>query len=141
MQELDDIEIICYYSKIYMPQSLCRRVLDWYHFYLNHPGGSKLSKKIREICYWKGLVAQAELFAKTFNICQQSKKRKTVYGHLLPKNISELKLWDTVHVDLIVPYRKSIRQHQTGGTVIRKNASLNCMEMISRRSSHSRYRS
>ena len=37
---------------------------------------------------------QAELFAKTFNICQQFKKRKTLYGRLTPKNIVELKLWD-----------------------------------------------
>ena len=29
MQVLDDFEIICYDSKIYVPQSLLRRVLDW----------------------------------------------------------------------------------------------------------------
>ena len=44
-QELDDVEIICYDSKIYVPKSLCIRVLDWYHFYLNPPGGSRLAKK------------------------------------------------------------------------------------------------
>ena len=47
-----------------------------------------------------------------------------------PNNIAEIKLWNTVHVDLIGPYSKSIRQHQTGGIVIRKNASLTCMSMI-----------
>ena len=45
MQELDNVEIICYDSKIYVPQSMRRRVLDWYHLYLNHPGGSRLEKK------------------------------------------------------------------------------------------------
>ena len=29
MQELDGVEIICYDSKIYVPQSLRRRMLDW----------------------------------------------------------------------------------------------------------------
>ena len=70
MQELDNIEIICYDSKIYVPQSLRRHVLDWYHFYLNHPGGSRLAKTIQEVCYWKGLVTQVDLLAKTCKICQ-----------------------------------------------------------------------
>ena len=108
IQEIDDVKIICYDSKIYMPKSLRRHVLDWYHFYLNHPGGSRLTKKSREVCYWKALFTQAEMFAKTFKICQQFKKRKTIYGHLQPNNISELKRWDLVHVDLIGPYRNSI---------------------------------
>ena len=68
-----------------------RRVLDWYHFYPNHPGGSRLAKKNQELCYWKGLVTQVELFAKMCKTCQQFKKRKTLYGHLPPKNIVELK--------------------------------------------------
>ena len=35
-----------------------------------------------------------------------------------------------MHVDLLVPYSKSIRQQNTGGTVIRNNSSLACMKMI-----------
>ena len=49
-------------------------------------------------------------FSKTCKICQQFKKRKATYGYLPPKNISELKPWNSVHVDLIGPYIKSIRQ-------------------------------
>ena len=56
--------------------------------------------------------------------------RKTLYVNLPPKNIAELKLWDLVHVDLIGPYIKSIRQNQIGITVIHNNSSLNCMTMI-----------
>ena len=35
-----------------------------------------------------------------------------------------------VHVDLIGPYSKSIRQQQPGGTVIRNNASLTFMTIF-----------
>ena len=35
-----------------------------------------------------------------------------------------------MHVDLIGPYSKSIRQHQPDGAIIRKNDSLPCMIMI-----------
>ena len=95
-----------------------RRVLDWYNLYLNHSGGSIIVKTIWEVCYWKGLVKKSELFDKMCKTCQQFKNRKTLYGHLPPKNTTELKPWDTVHVDLIGPYSKSIRQQQSGGTVI-----------------------
>ena len=47
-----------------------------------------------------------------------------------PKTISELKLWDMVHVDLIGPYSKSIIQQQPGGILIRNNASLTHMTTI-----------
>ena len=129
-QELDDVKIICYDSKIYVLLSLRKRALDWYHFYLNRPSGSRLSKTVREVCYWKGLVTQEELFAKMCKTRQQLKKRKTLYGHLPSKNIAEIKPWNTVHVDLIGPYSKSIRQQQPGGTIIQKNAILTCMMII-----------
>ena len=91
MQSLDTVKIICYDRKIYAPQSPRRRVLHWYHLYLKHPGVSIIAKKIREVCYWKGLVIQMDIFAKACNTCQQFKKRNTIYGHLSPKNIAELK--------------------------------------------------
>ena len=75
-QELDNFKIICYDSKIYVPQSMHRHVLDSYHFYLNHPGGSILAKIIREVFYWKYLVTQAELFAKMCKTFQQFKKER-----------------------------------------------------------------
>ena len=68
-----------------------RRVIDWYHFYLNHPGGSIIAKKNREVCYWKGLVTQADLFTNTCKICQQFKNINNLYGNLPPKNIVEIK--------------------------------------------------
>ena len=76
-------------------------MLYWYHFYLNHTGGSILVKTIREVWYWKVLVTQAELYAKPCKISQQFKNRKTIYVHLPHKNIAELKPWDSVHADLI----------------------------------------
>ena len=47
-QAFDKVEIICYDRKIYGLQTLHRRVLDWYNFYLNLPGCIILSKIIQE---------------------------------------------------------------------------------------------
>ena len=56
-----------------------RRVLDWYHLYLDHPGGSILEKTIQEVCYWEVLVTQEDLLAKICKIYQQLKNRDTIY--------------------------------------------------------------
>ena len=45
-QAIDNAEMICYYGKMYTPQTLHRRVLYWYHFYIQHPGGIRLVKTI-----------------------------------------------------------------------------------------------
>ena len=63
-------------------------------------------------------------------IYQQLKNRKTVYVHLPHKNIVELKPWDTVHVDMIGPYSKYIKQQQPCGAIIKNDVSLTCMKMI-----------
>ena len=128
-QALDDVKIICYDRKIYLLQTRRRCVLDWYRFYLNHPCGSRLAKTIWELWYWKVLITQTEQYAKPCKICQQFKKRKNVYGNLPPKNIAEPKPWESVHVDLIGPHIKSIRQQKMCSSIIRNNVSLTCMMM------------
>ena len=70
------------------------------------------------------------MYDKPCNICQQFKKIKTLHGRLAPNNIAELKPWFMVHVDLIGPYSKYMRQHHTGGDIIKNNVSLTCMTMI-----------
>ena len=47
-----------------------------------------------------------------------------LYGRLKPKNVTELKLWDTVHVYLIGLYIKSIIQQHTNGAIVKNNVSL-----------------
>ena len=73
---------------------------------------------------------QAELYGKQFNTFKRYKKRKTIYVHLPPKNIAELKPWYLVNVDLIAPYSNYIRQQHPGGAIININVSLTCMMMI-----------
>ena len=55
-QVLDNVEIICFDKKIYVMLTICIHVLDWYHFCIDHPGGSRLRNNIRKVCYWGGLV-------------------------------------------------------------------------------------
>ena len=63
--------------------------LNWYHHYLNHPGGDRLANTIKQNCYWKELSNQAKQFIKTCKICQQH-KRKCKYRHVPAKTIEDL---------------------------------------------------
>ena len=64
------------------------------------------------------------MYDKSCKIFQQFKNRNTIYGCLPHKNISELKPWNNVYVDLIGPYSNDIRQLKTGGAIIKNNVSL-----------------
>ena len=50
---IDNIELVTYQDKIYVPKSLRRRTLEWYHHFLNHPGGDRLYHTLQTVCYWK----------------------------------------------------------------------------------------
>ena len=126
---LNNVELIFYGKRIYLASTFIQKVIHWYHIYINHAVDGILTNTIQKVCYWKSLVTKADLHALPCKICQQFKKRKNIYEHLPPKTIAELKQWYLVHVDLIGPYSKSIRQHHPGGTVILNNSSITCMKM------------
>ena len=121
-----------YYAIIekYVPQTLHRHMLDWYHLYINHHDGSRITEKILELCCCKDLFTQSEIYDKLCKICQKIKNIKTIYVHMPPKNISELKPWDSVHVNLIGPYSKSIIKQHICRYFSKNNFSLACMKMI-----------
>lgn len=56
------------------------------------------------------MTYQAEQLCKKCHTCQKFKKHQRHYGHLLPKDIGQLRPWNKVHIDLVGPY--SIKAHQ-----------------------------
>ena len=126
----NEFDIVFYDDRIYVPKSLRRRTLEWYHHYLNHPGGDRLANTLLQVCYWKGLTAQAKKFAKHCPVCQKFKKKNKKYGKLPPKEVDKLTPWHTVHIDLIGPYTVSTKQHAPGGEVIDVELHLTCMTFV-----------
>ena len=127
---LENVSIIAYKNRIYVPHSLRQRTIEWYHHYLNHPGGDRLYKTIAKVCYWKGMASQCATFCRKCSDCQKFKSRKRKYGHVPPKNVGTLIPWDTVHVDLIGPYSLTTKQYQPDGSVQSKTLQLTCMTML-----------
>ena len=46
---IEDMKLILYEGKIYVPESLRRRTLGWYHHYLNHSGGDRLANTLSTV--------------------------------------------------------------------------------------------
>ena len=129
VNDIDKVSLILKDSKIYIPTSMRETTLNWYHHYLNHPGGDRLGNTIKQVCYWKGLSNQAKQFVKACKICQQH-KRKRKYGHEPAKTIEELVPWRTVHIDLIGPYSITAKQTQPGGEIKEVELKLTAMTMV-----------
>ena len=54
-QLVENIEVLCYKSKMLMPKSLQHRAVAWFHHYLQHPGTKRLKETLCLLMYWKGL--------------------------------------------------------------------------------------
>ena len=48
--------------KVYVPKSLRQRVMNWYHFYLCHPGAEQLSNTPKQVYYWKDNKRLPEIY-------------------------------------------------------------------------------
>ena len=60
-------------NRIHVPTSFPRGTLDWYHSYLNLPGGNRLAKTLEKVSYWKGLTNQAKQYASIVSVVKSSK--------------------------------------------------------------------
>jgi len=53
----NSFNIICYKTKIVIPESLQDRVIDWYHHFLGHPGINKTEETIGQHLWWPKMAA------------------------------------------------------------------------------------
>ena len=50
MKETEGFDLVHYCNKIFVPERLRKRVLDWYHELLCHPGINQMRKSILSLC-------------------------------------------------------------------------------------------
>lgn len=106
---LEGETVLCYRKRekdpprMLIPKSLRRKIIAWYHHYLQHPGSDRLEETLASTMYWHGMRSEIRKFTKYCDRCQLGKKRKRKYGHLPPK-IAAINPWEVVQVDLIGPY-------------------------------------
>jgi hypothetical protein len=76
---------ITYDNKIYIPISLRKRIVWWYHTYLQHPGITRMKATLRQNLTWPTLRKDVEAAVKNCHECQIGKKVRKKYGELQEK--------------------------------------------------------
>ena len=111
-QILEGTEILMKNNKIYVPKTLRGSVLDWYHYYLCHPGATRISKTIHQTMTWPWIELDTQNHVRTCQICQKYKKTTVKYGHF-PEKQEECVPWKVLFVDLLVPYTVTVDKKDT----------------------------
>jgi transposase InsO family protein len=115
------ISIICRKDKIVIPTVLQKRVVEWYHTQLCHPGETRTEANLRQHFWWPNLREDVAKHCKTCKPCQIAKRTDKKYGHL-PMKEAEAVPWQKLCVDLIGRYE--IRRKA------KKTLHLWCVTMI-----------
>ena len=102
-KNIENVQVITYKDRIFVPKELRNRTLTWYHHYLCHPGRDRMYKTMAATLYWDNMETDVSKFIKTCSTCQRFKKSKKKYGKLPPKEVT-MTPWETVCIDLIGPY-------------------------------------
>ncbi len=114
--------LLCHSGKILIPKTLQKRIVEWYHTTLLHPGETRTEATIRQHFTWKGLRKTVQEVCKTCPTCQRTKKTSKKYGHL-PIKEAEANPWEKLCVDMIGPY--TIKNLKT-----KKKLRIHCVTMI-----------
>jgi hypothetical protein len=77
--------VISYDNKIYIPLSIRKRIVWWYHIYLQHPGITCMEANLRENVTWHNLKKDVEAAVNNCHECQIGKKVRKKYGALPEK--------------------------------------------------------
>src|SRR5210317_352670 len=116
--------LLCYAGKILIPKTLQKRIVEWYHTTLLHPGETRTELTIRQHFTWKGLRNTVQDVCKNCPTCQRTKRSNKKYG-ILPMKQAEANPWEKLCVHMIGPY--TIKQ---GKEKDAKAITLNCVTMI-----------
>ena len=101
---VDDVEVLVNHnSKMIIPKDLRRKILDWYHHYLQHPGHDRMYATINATMTWKGQQEAVRRYTNKCPQCQKNKKNAKKYGKM-PEKLCVTEPWHTLCVDLIGPY-------------------------------------
>jgi hypothetical protein len=95
--------VITYEKKVYIPQSLRKRIVWWYHTYLHHPGITRMEATLRQSLTWSNIRKDVEAAVRNCHECQIGKKARNKYGEV-PEKVAERPIaWNIIDVDLIGP--------------------------------------
>ena len=91
-------------SRIIVPQALTKRLLEWYHTNLVHPGVERLYNTLRQHFIWPKTLEEIRAYTKRCGPCQKGKRGLKGYGKIPVKDVGTAP-WKDVAVDLSGPWK------------------------------------
>ena len=82
MKTIENKDLIMYKGKIYIPDSLKNRLMDWYHTHLVHPGSTRMLHSIQATMHWHGIRKDVEKYVRTamyVNVARKTRKNMDIY--------------------------------------------------------------
>ena len=84
---IDSEKVLTEKGRMLIPKSLHRKILDWYHHYLMHPGHDRLERTIKATMTWGRLKGSVHRYTKRCPKCQKFKHTKNQYGKMPEKQV------------------------------------------------------
>ena len=98
--------------RIIVPETLRRRLVDWYHSILVHPGADQLYATLKKHFVWPKMREDIVKWTRPCDSCQRGKRGGKGYGKV-PKKDVERGPWRDVCVDLAGPWKTKVNGKQT----------------------------
>jgi len=111
---INDKKLVFHQNKIFIPASLLRPIVTWYHENLNHPGVVRTLSTINMHFYGHCLQKFVKHYVASCPICIKQKHSTKKCGHLPPTK-AVYAPWECVHIDLFGPWLfkcKEDKQHK-----------------------------
>jgi hypothetical protein len=110
-----NVEVIIFKEKVWVPEDLQLRLIDWYHETLGHTGNTRTINSIGQSFGFPRLRSKVEDLIRSCNNCQRHKKsNKKAYGKLpLVSALCDKMPWECIHVDSIGPWTVTIKDPVT----------------------------
>jgi hypothetical protein len=102
-KRVESRNVILLNNKIYIPKTLRKEILKWYHTTLHHPGIVRTEKSVKSYLTWPGMRTDIEQYIQKCRICQLCKNPRKKYGYLSKQDINQ-DPWHTICVDTIGLY-------------------------------------
>ena len=90
--------------RIVVPQELTKRLMEWYHTTLVHPGVHRLYNTLRQHYTWPKMLSQIRAYLRTCGPCQRGKRGGRGYGKVPLKDV-ETEPWKDIALDLAGPWK------------------------------------
>ncbi len=127
-QQYDNIEVTMYKGKVWVPESLQTRLIDWFHENLGHAGSTRTVNSILQTFGFPALKRKVEEIVRSCDTCQRHKQsNKKLYGKVpLVSALCNKEPWESVHVDCIGPFKIQVEDTNKWAHIL----EIHCLTMV-----------